>query len=65
MDKKLTGKIHENSTPPQNEQTYPTVQTVTDNTIKHKHTLWPAFISSEYWNHIFIYINWNTLLRVT
>ena len=22
-----------------NEQTYPTVQTVTDNTIKHKHTL--------------------------
>ena len=24
---------------PRSEQTYPTVQTVTDNTIKHKHTL--------------------------
>ena len=24
---------------PQNEQTYPTVHTVTDNTTKHKHTL--------------------------
>ena len=25
----------------------------------------PVLISSEYWNHIFIHINWNTLLRVT
>ena len=33
-----TNKIHKNliST---NKQTYPTVQSVTDNTIKHKHTL--------------------------
>ena len=33
MDK----KIHENLIP-KNEHTYPTVQTATDNTIKHKHT---------------------------
>ena len=46
---------------------YPTVQNVTDNTIKHKRTLYnsPVFISSEYWKHIFICINWNTILRVT
>ena len=34
MDEKLT-----KSTKIQNEQTYPTLQTVTDNAIKHKHTL--------------------------
>ena len=34
MDKKLTKSLSR-----QNEQTYPTVQTVTDNTTKHKHTL--------------------------
>ena len=34
MDKKLT-----KSMTPQNEQTYPTVQTITDNATEHKHTL--------------------------
>ena len=34
MDKKLTKSTKIWS--PQNKQTYPTVQTVTDNTIKHK-----------------------------
>ena len=71
MDKKLTKYMKIGS--PQNKQTYPIVQTVTDdNTIKHKHiiilyviTAWPVFISNEYWNHIFILINWNTLLRIT
>ena len=37
MDKKLTKYTKIRS--PQNKQTYHTVQTVTDNTIKHKHTL--------------------------
>ena len=37
MDKKLTQSTK--ILPPRNEQTYPTVQTVTDNTTKHKHTL--------------------------
>ena len=37
MDKKLN-KIHENLIPTKH-KTYPTVQTVIDNTIKHKHTL--------------------------
>ena len=37
MDKKLTKYTKIWS--PQKKQTYPTVQTVTDNTIKHKHTL--------------------------
>ena len=33
-----TNKIHKNLIP-QNIQTYPIVQTIIDNTIKHKHTL--------------------------
>ena len=37
MDKKLTKSTKIGSL--RNEQTYPTVQTVTDNTIKQKHTL--------------------------
>ena len=37
MDKKLTKSTKVWSL--RNEQTYPTVQTVTDNTIKHKHAL--------------------------
>ena len=37
MDKKLTKSTKIQS--PHNKQTYPTVQTVTDNTIKHKNTL--------------------------
>ena len=37
MDKKLTEST--NILSPQNEQTYATIQTVTDNTIQHKHTL--------------------------
>ena len=37
MDKKLTKYMEILS--PQNKQTYPTVQTITNNTIKHKHTL--------------------------
>ena len=51
-------KTHENLIP-QNKQTYLTVQTVTDNTIKHTNIPynWPAFISSECWNHIFTCIS--------
>ena len=37
MDKKLTKSTKYDAH--KNEQTYSTVQTVTDNTIKHKHTL--------------------------
>ena len=37
MDKKLTK--YTKTWSPQNIQTYPTVQTIIDNTIKHKHTL--------------------------
>ena len=44
MDKKITKSTKISSLP--NEQTYPTVKTVTDTTIKHKHTLyWAAFLS--------------------
>ena len=38
MDKKLT-KSTKFDFHARSEQTYPTVQTVTDNTVKHKHTL--------------------------
>ena len=37
MDKKLTNT--QKFDLPQNKQIYPTVQTLTDNTIKHKHTV--------------------------
>ena len=44
MDKKLTKSTKIWS--PQNEQTYLTVQTITDNTIKHKTPYnWPAFLA--------------------
>ena len=60
MDKKLTKYTKISS--PHNKQTYLTVQTVTDNTIKYNTNIlynWSASIRSEYWNHIFICINWN------
>ena len=52
MDKKLTKCTKTWS--PQNMHTYPTLQTIIDNAIKHKHTLnSPEFISNEYWSGSF------------
>ena len=57
MDKKLTKSTNIQS--PQNKQIYPTVQTVIDNTIKHKRTYnCPGFVAVDnVRNHIFIRIN--------
>ena len=43
---------------PQNELTYPTVQTVTDNKINiNIPYIWPAFLSVNKWINIFVCIN--------
>ena len=58
MDKKLTKSTKILSL--RNKQTYPTVQTVTDNIITHKHTLKLVnlkLLISEQCIHIFVRIN--------